>query len=156
VSRVDKPALRGSWLGRALVLLNPIVRVLLATALHWPLSRWFLLLAWTGLKSGRARSTPVSYVRDQTGTYVTTGDRWTAYVIGNPSLRVRMRGRSTAARAVLIENPEVSLREHERIFSEHGWFRLLAGIPKLDGHPDSAAIAKAIASGRKLIRIDFT
>lgn len=155
MGRVERPALRGSWLGAALNFLNPIVRILLASPLHWTVSRWFLLLAWKGSKTGRARSTPVSYITDASGTWVTTGDRWPLFVIGNPALRVRMRGHWSPASAVLVDDERESVREHTRIFSDHGWFRFLAGIPAREGSPDSLAIAKAIESGRKLIRIVF-
>ena len=154
MGRVESPALRGSWLGTLLRFVNPIVRVLLRSPLHWTVSRWFLLLTWTGQKSGEARSTPVSYVTDDSGTWATTGDRWPEYVIGNPTLRVRLRGHWSPAQALPIEDAELSLREHTRIFAEHGWFRFLAGIPTRNGLPDGAAIAKAIEAGRKLIRID--
>ena len=155
MNRVKKPALRGSWLGSALVFVNPIVRVLLATPLHWPWSHWFLLLTWTGKKSGQERSTPVSYVTDETGVFVTTGDRWPTYVVENPSLRVRTRGRWTPATAFVFTDPDDSLQRHQRIFAEHAWFRILAGIPSRDGKPDTEAIATAIASGRKLVRLDL-
>ena len=155
MGRVEKPALKGSWLGKLLIVLNPLVRILLGSPFHWPLSMWFLLLAWTGRRTGRTRSTPVSYVRDEAGMWVTTGDRWPSFVVGNPSLRVRYKGRWSPGQAELVAGPETSLREHERIFSEHGWFRVLAGIPKRAGRPDAMAIGKAVASGRRLIRIEL-
>jgi hypothetical protein len=155
MGRVDKPALKGSWLGTALVVLNPIVELLLRSPVHWPLSRWFLLIAWTGQKSGLERSTPVSYVSDEVGTWVTTGDRWPDFACGNPTFRVCHRGRWRPAVAVEVADLADSQREHERIFSVHAWFRILAGIPKHNGKPDSASIARAIAAGRRLIRIEY-
>jgi hypothetical protein len=155
LGRVEKPALKGSWLGSALLILNPIVKFLLASPLHWPLSRWFLLIEWTGQKTGRAHSTPVSCVRDETGIWVTTGDRWRTFVIGNPSFRVRAGGRWHPARAEIITDPYLSRREHERILSEHGWFRVLAGIPARDGRVDVEALTKAIAAGRTLVKIEL-
>jgi hypothetical protein len=131
------------------------VKFLLATPLHWPWSRWFLLLAWTGPKTGGLRSTPVSYIRDEAGIFVTTGDMWPAYVRGNPSFRVRLRGQWRSAVAVPVTDPDESARQHERIFREHGWFRFLAGIPKKDGQVDAAAVKRALEAGRKLIRIEL-
>ena len=93
MSRVDSPALRGSWLGALLRFLNPVVRLILASPLHWPLSRWFLLVSWTGAKTGQTHTTPVSYVRDGGALFVTTGDRWTRFAVGNPTFRVRYSGR---------------------------------------------------------------
>jgi hypothetical protein len=156
MSRVDSPALKGTWIGTLLRFLNPIVKGLLASPIHWPLSRWFLLLSWTGSKTGERHSTPVSYVRDDAGIWVTSGDRWTRFAVGNPSFRVRYRGRWSSAQAIVISDPEDSKREHTRIFEAHNWFRLLAGIPKAKGHTDEAAVARAIAAGRKLVRIELT
>jgi hypothetical protein len=155
VSRVESPALRGTWIGTLLRFLNPVVRTLLASPLHWPLSRWFLLLSWTGAKTGQAHRTPVSYVLDEAGIVVTTGDRWPRYVIGNPSFRVRNRGRWFSATAAQIDDPEESVREHVRIFQRHNWFRWLAGIPKKDGQTDVDAVGRAIKAGRKLIWIEL-
>src|SRR5262245_817341 len=109
MSRVDTPALKGSWLGKLLVLLNPIVKLLLSLpVLHWPLSHWFLLLNWTGAKTGQPRSTPVSYIHDVEGTWVTTGDRWPQFVAGNPSFRVRMRGHWHEAEALTETDTDAS------------------------------------------------
>jgi hypothetical protein len=155
MSRVDKPALKGSWLGSLLVFLNPLVKLVLRTPLHWILDRWFLLLEWKGVKTGQSRSTPISYIRDDQGTWATTGDRWPQFVANNPSFRVRMRGKWQPAVAVVEQDAEASKQGHLRIFSEHGWFRFLAGIPKKNGQPDADAVANAIANGRKLVRIEL-
>jgi hypothetical protein len=154
VSRVDSPALRGTWLGTLLRFLNPIMRFVLATPFHWPLSHWFLLIGWTGGKSGKQHSTPVSHIRDDTGIWVTTGDRWPRFVIGNETTRVRLGGRWVRARAVPITDAEVSRRMHARLFQDHGWFGFLAGIPKRDHRVDEAAVVRSIAAGRQLLRID--
>ena len=76
MNRVSRPALRGSLLGVLLRAWNPFMKVILRSPLHWPLSRWFAVLSWTGRKSGRRYSTPVSYVLNDSAAYVTTGDRW--------------------------------------------------------------------------------
>lgn len=156
MGRVDSPALKGTWLGTLLHFLNPAVRLLLASPLHWPLSRWFLLLSWAGAKTGREHMTPVSYVRDDSGIVVTTGDRWPRFVIGNSSFRVRYRGHWSSATAEEVSDPVESKREHLRIFDRHGWFRWLTWTPKKDGRTDPDAVAREIAAGRKLIRIDVT
>lgn len=40
------------------------MRRLLASPLHWPLSRWFLLLSWAGPRTGKLHTIPISYVTD--------------------------------------------------------------------------------------------
>ena len=129
------------------------MRRLLATPLHRPWSRWFLLISWTGAKTGKVHSTPVSYVRDGADIDVTTGDHWPRYVLGNETFRIRWHGRWISARAAVVTDVEESKREHTRLFADHGWFRFLAGIPKRNGQVDVVAVERSIAAGRQLVRI---
>lgn len=131
------------------------MRRLLESPAHWPLSRWFAVLAWAGRKTGRRYSTPVSYVREGGASYVTTGDRWWRNLIGGAPVAVRIAGRWRQGNAFAITDPEQSQVEHERLFREHPWFRVLAGIPRdQGGGPDRAAIDRSVAAGRVLVRIE--
>jgi F420H(2)-dependent quinone reductase len=156
MNRVTRPALRGSPLGAVLRAWNPAMKLILRSPLHWPLSRWFAVLAWEGRKSGRRYSTPVSYVMDGGSVYVTTGDRWWHNVDGGGPIGLRLRGRRHRATATPITDPAESRAVHLRIFRDHPWFRWLSGIPA-DGHngADTAAVDQAIGSGRVLVRIDL-
>jgi hypothetical protein len=131
------------------------MRRLLQSPVHWPLSRWFAVLAWSGRKTGRRYSTPVSYVRDGSTGYVTTGERWWRNFVGGAPVAVRVSGRLHQGKAVAVTDPEQSRLEHERLFREHPWFRVLAGIPRgPGGGPDRAEVHRAVAAGRVLIRIE--
>lgn len=156
MNRVTRPALRGSILGTILRLLNPVVKVLLASPLHWPLSRWFAIVAWTGRKSGRRYSTPVSYVREEGVVWVTTGDRWWRNLRDEGSAGMRIAGRWHDAVGTPIADREQSHRDHERLFRAHRWFRWLSGIPgDRTGGPDPAALRRALSAGRVLVRFDL-
>jgi hypothetical protein len=156
MSRVSEPGLRGTPLGALLRLWNPVMRLLLDSPLHWPLSRWFALLAWRGRKTGRRYSTPVSYVRHGTTAYVTTGDRWWRNLTGDTQVGMRLGGRWRKGSAHPLVEAAECRAEHERLFRHHPWFRRLAGIPKgRDGGPDASAIERAVAAGRVLIRIEL-
>ena len=155
MSRTSDPALRGTLLGTLLRLVNRFLRWLLTSPVHWPWSRWFAVLSWTGRKSGRNYSTPVSYVREGGTAYVTTGDKWWQNVIDGAPVTMRIAGRSYSATAVAVTDEEQSRAEHGRLFREHWWFRFLAGIPRgKGGGPDPSAVARAIAAGRVLVRVD--
>ena len=156
MNRVTRPALRGSLLGAVLRVLNPLIKVILRSPLHWPLSRWFAVLSWTGRKSGRQYSTPISYVMDGANVYVTTGDRWWHNVERGRSVGLRLRGRQRRATATPITDRDASLEAHRRLFRDHPWFRWLSGIPG-DGHggADPVALQRALAAGRVLVRIDL-
>src|SRR5918996_2738168 len=148
MSRASAPALRGTLLGTVLRLWNPVMRFLLESRIHWPLSRWFAVIAWTGRKTGRKYSTPVSYVREGDTVFITTGDRWRRNLREGGPVAMRIAGRRRRGVARPILDGTASSAEHERLFRAHPWFRRLAGIPAgPDGGADSAAVARAVASG---------
>lgn len=156
MSRVTNPALRGSPIGTVLRVLNPVVRALLGSPLHWPLSRWLALLTVTGRKTGIRRTTPVSYVRDGDLVFLTTGDRWVWNLSGGAPVEIRIRGRWLAGDATPVTDHEESLATHQRLFREHPWFRALCGLPA--GAPDGAdpvALQQSLAAGRTLVRISL-
>ena len=156
VSRVTNPALRGSFLGVVLGALNPIIRILLDSPLHWPLSRWFAILAWTGRRSGERYSTPVSYVREGSTVWITTGDKWWHNLSGGAPVRMRIGGLWHSAQGEAVTDRALSRTEHERLFRAHAWFRWLSGIPAATGgEPDARAIDRALEAGRTLVRVDL-
>ena len=156
MSRVSTPGLRGTLLGALVRLWNPLVRRLLESPLHWPLSRWFAVLAWTGRKTGRRYSTPVSFVREGRTAYVTTGDRWWRNLTEGGPVAMRIAGRWREGTAAPLMDPAESRAQHERLFREYSWFRLLAGIARgPGGGPDTAAVARAVMAGRVLVRIEL-
>ena len=155
MSRVTKPALRGSILGWILRAWNPIMRALLGSPLHWPLSRWFALLSWSGRKSGRRYTTPVSYVREGTAVWLTTGDQWWHNLVERAPVAIRIRGRWYDGLGLAINDPVESRHGHDRLFRRHPWFRVLSGIPGERGGPDADALDRALAAGRVLVRIDL-
>jgi hypothetical protein len=152
---VRKPALRGTLLGSLLRAWNPIMRRLLESPAHWPLSRWFAVLAWRGRKTGKRYSTPVSYVREGSTAYVTTGDRWSRNLVDRAPVAMRIAGRWTQGVAAALADPEQSFIEHDRLFREHPWFRLLAGVPRgPGGGPDPESLQRSIAAGRVLVKVE--
>jgi hypothetical protein len=155
MSRATNPTLRGSFLGAVLRAWNPAMRVLLGSPVHWPLSRWFAVLSWTGRKTGRRYSTPVSYVREGTTVWLTTGDEWWHNFAGGAPVAIRLGGRWYEGGGMAVIDRVESMREHRRIFATNAWFRRLAGIPGRVGGPDSEALDRALAAGRVLIRIEL-
>ena len=156
MNRVSRPALRGSILGTLLRLWNPVMRRILESPVHWPLSRWFAVLAWTGRKSGRRYSTPVAYLREGSTVWVTTGDRWWRNLIDGAPVRIRVAGRWRDARGTPVTDLAYSFAMHARLFREHPWFRWLSGIPgDRAGGADPQALDQALRSGRVLVRIDL-
>src|SRR5438552_2851229 len=68
---------------------SPFVRFVLATPLHRIMSSGLMLLRFTGRKTGRYYTTPVSYVLDGNSLLVPAGGVWrsvTSEVVGEPAL----------------------------------------------------------------------
>jgi hypothetical protein len=131
------------------------MRRLLASPLHWPLSRWFLLLSWTGPRTGKVHTIPISYVPDDGHVCATTGDGWWRTAAHAPNVAIRLRGRWLPAAVVPVTDADRSTEEHARLFRQHPFFRRLAGIPATNGRPDAGAIRRAVEAGRTLLRIDW-
>ena len=156
MNRVSRPALRGSLLGTLLRFWNPVMRRILESPIHWPLSRWFAVLTWTGRRSGRRYSTPIAYLREGATVWVTTGDRWWRNLVHGAPLRIRVAGRWRDARGTPVTDLADSTATHARLLREHAWFRWLSGIPgDRAGGADPQALDKALRSGRVLVRIDL-
>ncbi len=123
---------------------------LLRSPLHWPWSRWFTVLEWTGRRSGRRHSTPVAYLRRDEEVWLTTGDAWWRNLRSNPLTHVWLAGRQVAGDATLVTDPQESVQLHTTMFEVRPLFARLAGLP---ARPGPTQIAAAVNAGRVLVRI---
>lgn len=75
---------------------NPIITFLLRSPLHFFVSGMFLLISFTGKKSGQTYTTPVQYKQaGQTLKFVTNRHRvWWKNLRGGAPVTVRLRGRN--------------------------------------------------------------
>jgi deazaflavin-dependent oxidoreductase (nitroreductase family) len=150
MSRIESPALRGTLLGRLLTFWNPIMKRLLRSPLHWPWSRWFAVVEWTGRRSGRRYSTPVAYLLRGDEVWVTTGDAWWRNLRSNPVTHVWLAGKQVVGDAALVTDPVESVQLHATLFEVRPFFARLAGLP---ARPGDSQIARAVNAGRVLVRI---
>lgn len=152
MGRVDRPALRGTTLGTMLRLWNPVMRRLLRSPLHGPLSRWFVVIEWQGQKSGRTYSTPVSCLIEDDRLLITTGDRWCANLNGGAPVRVWLRGREREGIAETVRDEVESLALHAHMFARRPIFGRLAGVSPVD---DPELITRSIRAGRTMVVVDL-
>lgn len=93
---------------------NPIITLILRSPLHRMLSSGIMLVTYTGRKSGRMISVPVSYVEDDEDENVlwTTSLRrriWWRNLRGGAPVTLRLRGKNRPARAeALVGQEEVT------------------------------------------------
>jgi hypothetical protein len=84
---------------------NPAVKLLLGTPLGGALRRQMMVLSFTGRKSGRRYSVPVSAHRIDNSLYALASAGWTANFRDGANADVLWDGKTTAMRGELIRDP---------------------------------------------------
>lgn len=88
--------------------MNGFMKFMLRSPLHWPISKSVLLITFTGRKSGKEYTTPVSYVRDgDTVTVVTKSFRtWWKNLETHPQVTLRLGGKRLTGQANVATSPD--------------------------------------------------
>jgi F420H(2)-dependent quinone reductase len=73
---------------------NPFMRLVLGSRAHRMMSSRLMLLSFTGRRTGRSYTTPVSYVREGTNLLVPGGGAWWKNLTSGTA-RVACKGRGT-------------------------------------------------------------
>ena len=130
-------------------LINPPVKWLLRSSLHGLLSSNTLLLEFTGRKSGRALSTPISYHLDEGAAhcFTTQSFSWWRNLVVDQAVQLRIQGQKWRS------TPQVETADHELMSSRLDTF--LKAVPRdaahagvkmtKDGTPDPADIRRVVA-----------
>jgi len=107
-------------------LYNPIAVAILRSPLHGLMSNSVMLLTYRGRRSGRAFTTPISYVRDGEDLLaVASRDHaWWRNLRGGAPVRVRLRGRELRGTGRLLEGRA----------GEEGLLRVLRAVPAYRKH----------------------
>ncbi len=138
-------------------LVNPVIRGLLRSPLHGLVSGNIAILHFTGRKSGRALSTPLSYTREgQTARLLSSQNTrwWINFRGGDAPVEIEMGGERYRGTAHLLEGDSEALRE--------GVIRFLTLLPrdakvygiKLDKNKQPVPDSLAEAAPR-LIRVEI-
>jgi hypothetical protein len=99
---------------------NPVLRAVLSSRLHAPISGQLLVLHFTGRRTGRRYSLPVGY-RDVSGRMaVLTNSGWRVNFRGGADVQLTLRGRRRPARATLVEDPGEVARVYRDLIEEAG------------------------------------
>lgn len=87
---------------------NPFMKWLLRSSLHGIVSRMYLLLTFTGRKSGKTYTTPVQYAQDGDTLYIITseGYTWWKNLRGGAAMHIHLRGTTYAAHAESTTDPQ--------------------------------------------------
>jgi hypothetical protein len=95
------------------LLINPVMRALLRSPLHFVQSKSVMLITFTGKKSGRSFTTPVRYVRvgDTVRCFTSPQNLWWRNLRGGATVSLRIAGVNRPYFAAPIENDPAAVRE---------------------------------------------
>lgn len=97
-------------------LVNPVMRRLLASRFHAPVSKSLMLLHFRGRRTGRTYTVPVGYHWIDGQLSVLTNSGWRHNFAGGRDIEVTYRGQRLPARAQLIDDAdEVTTIYHDMI-----------------------------------------
>jgi deazaflavin-dependent oxidoreductase (nitroreductase family) len=142
VSPID----RGKNLFPSLVLRSP---------LHALMSGRFMIIEFTGRKSGRRYATPVAYVREGDRLLLSTDSPWWRNLAGGAPVRVRLQGRDMAGTGTAVTDPEAAAVIIRRLVDAIPSYYRPAGLVRDGGRVSDAEIGRAVATGRVGIQVDL-
>jgi hypothetical protein len=99
---------------------NPLLRFLLRTPLMGAARKAMMVLSFTGRKSGRRYSIPVSAHQIDNDLYALVGAAWRLNFRGGASAEVVHDGKTTTMRGELIEDPSVVADLSRRCAESYG------------------------------------
>jgi len=127
-------------------LLNPIVKFILDSPLHFILSKNLLALTFYGKKTGKKYKTPLSYLKKDDNIFCLT-DRpniWWRNLILQSEVEISLKGNRVRCLAIAelesesIEELLIEIIHHSPIDA------FFAGIKFVDGKPDSRSVKEAV------------
>ncbi len=119
--------------------MNTIVRWLLRSPLHGVLSPWLMLVTYTGRKSGKTYTTPVSYVKSAGAVIFFTAHKWWHNFEASSPVTLRFKGRDLHGVAEAVADP-YKIEPVVRAFLEgEGGGQRVGNRPEIEGEDDPAA-----------------
>jgi hypothetical protein len=125
---------------------NPVVRLLLRSPFGGPMRKQFMVLRFTGRKTGRRYDVPVVAHRLGDELYSLTDARWRNNFRGGADVEVTLDGHVFRMRGQLIEDPESVAPIYARSIDQFGVKRAqrMLGIKiYTPGTPTTEALAEA-------------
>jgi hypothetical protein len=139
---------------RLFLILNPFMRLMLRLPIKRMQER-LILLSFTGRKSGRQFTVPLSYAEDTDGSLlIPGGGAWKVNLARGRSVRIRLRGKDMTADPEVIWDPAVIARLLPLLVKDNPKGQDFVGVPiDRNGKPDRAKLAQAIEDGFAIVRL---
>jgi deazaflavin-dependent oxidoreductase (nitroreductase family) len=137
---------------------NPIVKAILRLPFHGLISKNIMLITFTGRKSGRNYTTPVSYVQndDELTVFILRRRNWWRNLRGGASVSVRLKGKKIEAIAMSIEDKKTvtsGLQAYLQKMPNLAKYFQVSLDP--NGHPDPEDVVK-VAKERVMLRVKLS
>lgn len=140
---------------RIFVVLNPVMRFLLRLPWRTPLQDRLLLLMYTGRRSGRRYTVPISFTEEADGGLLAPGGGAWKWNLGEGRLvEVFLRGRSRLASTEIITDPPEIARLLPAMVASNPRAETFIGVQiDADGGPNPAQLAAALRDGFAVVRL---
>lgn len=133
---------------------NPVAKVILSSRMHAVMSGRLALLAFTGRKTGRSYTTPVSYVREGSSLLVPGGGAWWKNLRNGARPQVRLRGTWRSVTPELISEPVALAEVLQRMLAANPAISIFTGVrPGPGGRPDAEALEREQRRGFVVVRL---
>jgi deazaflavin-dependent oxidoreductase (nitroreductase family) len=139
---------------RIMAALNVPIKFILRLPFQTPLSRRLMLLSFTGRKTGRAYTIPVSYVQQGDTLLVPGGGAWERNLETGRSVRVMLRGVERAARVKVVKEANEVEQLVTEMMAANPALAGFIGVPRRsDGRPDRSRLGEALRAGFAVVRL---
>lgn len=132
---------------------NPFIRLVLGSKAHRMMSGRLMLLSFTGRRSGRSYTTPVSYVREGANLLVPGGGAWWKNLTSGAA-RVRLQGTWHVVTPEVIREPLALSAVLGQMLAMNPAIGVFTGIPRgSDGQPLAKSLEREWRRGFVVVRL---
>ncbi len=141
-------------LERVMGTLMVLPKFVLRLPFQTPMSRRLILLSYTGRKTGKVYTIPVSYVEQGDVLLIPGGGAWKTNLENGQTVRVWFRGLERRASPEVIRDLDEVQELVAFMMAANPAVSRFIGVPKQrDGRPDSEKLERAVRGGFALVRL---
>ena len=137
--------------------MNRLLSSLLRSPFHGLLSKEMMLITFTGRKSGKQFTTPVTMISEGQWVKFFTSNPWYKNLVGGAPVKLLIAGRERAGHATVSDDSATLLRETKAFLAERGLknaFRL--GLELDPKSPPTDSDLNRMLSGRALVAVTLS
>ena len=135
-------------------LINPFMRLILRSPLHRLISNRVMLLSFTGRKSGKRYSTPVSYTREGNNVIVVSFSPWWKNFMEPAPVEMRIRGMTIRGQGVFVRDA-VRIEEIVNTLMTHDGREMMQRMGLWVDHLESLSPTEVQQATKKAFFIDI-